>query len=81
MKHLWIAAALLGAYAAWTALGIYGSRVLHVSHADEPVGFWLGRWGPNLALLAGYGWSTFESLRYHGVLRACFDNLGKEVGA
>jgi len=64
-----IAGALLAAYAVWTALGIYGSWVLHVSHAEEPVGFWLGRWGPNFALLAGYGWSTFESLRYHGVLR------------
>jgi hypothetical protein len=63
------AAALLAAYAAWSALGLYGSWVLHVSHADEPFGFWLGRWGPNLALLAGYAWASFESLRYHQLLR------------
>lgn len=63
------AGALLAGYALWVVLGIYGSWVLHVSHAEEPVGFWLGRWGPNIALLFGYGWSSFESLRYHLVLR------------
>lgn len=64
-----LSAALLAGYALWVALGIYGSWVLHVSRADEPVGFWLGRWGPNIALLLGYGWASFESLRYHLVLR------------
>jgi hypothetical protein len=61
--------ALLGAFGVWTALALYGSFVLHVSHAPEPTSRWLGSWGPNLGLLAAYAWSSFEPLRYHALLR------------
>jgi len=57
--------ALLG----WLALGIYGSWGLHVRGLDGGVGGWLGHWAPNIGILIAYGWSTFESLRYHLLMR------------
>jgi len=60
---------VLAAVVAWLALGVCGSWTLHVSRASSGAGAWLGHWGPNLGILAAYGWSTFESLRYHGLMR------------
>lgn len=54
---------------AWLALGVFGSWMLHVLQIDSGIGGWLGRWGPNLGLLAAYGWAAFEPLRFHLLMR------------
>jgi hypothetical protein len=54
---------------AWLALGVFGSWMLHVLKIDSGIGGWLGRWGPNLGLLAAYGWAAFEPLRFHLLMR------------
>jgi hypothetical protein len=59
----------LACVVAWLALGIWGSWTLHVSRVSSGVGGWFGHWGPNLGILAAYGWSTFEPLRYHALMR------------
>jgi hypothetical protein len=61
--------AALVAVVAWLALGVYGSWGLHVGRVSTGVGGWLGHWAPNLGILAAYGWSTFESLRYYALMR------------
>jgi len=53
----------------WLVLGIAGSWSLHVAGATEGAGAWLGRWAPNLGMLAAYGWSSFEPLRYAAAMR------------
>jgi hypothetical protein len=62
------AGAALVALAAWLALGVWGSWVLHVERAAGGPGAWLGRWAPNLGLLAAYAWSGIEPLRYRSLL-------------
>jgi hypothetical protein len=52
----------------WLALGVFGSWVLHVLRIEEGLGAWLGRWGPNLGLLAAYGWASFEPLRFRRLM-------------
>lgn len=54
---------------AWLALGVFGSWMLHILGIDGGLGGWLGRWGPNLGLLAAYGWAGFEPLRFHLLMR------------
>jgi hypothetical protein len=54
---------------AWLALGVYGSWVLHVQGSAQGAGGWLGRWAPNLGMVAAYAWSSYEPLRYHVLLR------------
>jgi hypothetical protein len=63
------AGAVLLLLAGWLALGVWGSWALHVERAAGGLGAWLGRWAPNLGLLAAYAWSGFEPLRYRGLLR------------
>jgi hypothetical protein len=63
------ARAVLGALALWLALGVAGSWSLHVSRETEGACMWLGRWAPNLGLLAAYGWSSFEPLRFAALMR------------
>lgn len=53
----------------WLLLGVLGSWVLHVLGDTSGLGGWLGRWAPNLGLLAAYGWSAFEPLRFHALMR------------
>jgi hypothetical protein len=57
------------ALAAWLALGIAGSWALHVERASGGPGLWLGRWAPNLGMLAAYGWSSAAPLRYAARMR------------
>jgi len=58
-------AALIG----WLLLGVFGSWVLHVLGVASGLGGWLGRWAPNIGLLAAYGWSAFEPLRFQALMR------------
>jgi hypothetical protein len=53
----------------WLLLGVFGSWMLHVLGVTTGLGGWLGRWGPNLGLLAAYGWSAVEPLRFHLLMR------------
>lgn len=61
-----VAQLLLGG---WLALGIAGSWSLHVAGATSGAGFWLGRWAPNLGMLAAYAWSSIAPLRYAAAMR------------
>lgn len=63
------ARALLAALTSWLALGVYGSWVLHVEQTATGAGAWLGRWAPNLGMLAAYAWSSGEPLRYWKLMR------------
>jgi hypothetical protein len=63
------AGAVLLLLAGWLGLGVWGSWALHVERAAGGLGVWLGRWAPNLGLLAAYAWSGLEPLRYRGLLR------------
>jgi len=63
------AAAALVALVAWLALGVWGSWVLHVEGVEAGAGGWLGRWGPNLGLLAAFGWASLEPLRFAALMR------------
>jgi len=63
------ALAALAVLVGWLALGVYGSWALHVSHVSEGPRGWLGHWAPNLGVLAAYGWSTADALRYHERMR------------
>jgi hypothetical protein len=65
----WAAGAALVLLAGWLALGVWGSWVLHVEDAAGGPGVWLGRWAPNLGLLAAYAWAGAEPLRYRARLR------------
>jgi hypothetical protein len=64
-----LSAAALGALSLWLALGVAGSWSLHVARETEGAGAWLGRWGPNLGILAAYGWASFEPLRFAARMR------------
>lgn len=55
--------------AAWLGASIWGAWVLHVVRPVDGLGVWLGHWGSHLGLLAAYGWSTVESLRYYALMR------------
>lgn len=59
-----LAGVALAALCAWLVLGVWGSWVLHVLRDESGLGGWLGRWGPNLGLLAAYGWSAGEPLHF-----------------
>jgi hypothetical protein len=63
------AVALLAALVGWLAAGVWGSWILHVAGQGAGAGAWLGHWAPNLGILAAYGWSSFEPLRYHALMR------------
>jgi hypothetical protein len=64
-----LAGLALAALIGWLLLGVFGSWVLHVVGIESGVGGWLGRWGPNVGLLVGYGWSAYEPLRFHRLMR------------
>jgi len=64
-----LAGLALAALCAWLVLGIWGSWALHVLRDASGVGGWLGRWGPNLGLLAAYGWSAGEPLHFSVLMR------------
>jgi hypothetical protein len=63
------AGAALVLLAGWLTLGVWGSWVLHVERGSGGPGIWLGRWAPNLGLLAAYAWAGAEPLRYRARLR------------
>jgi len=63
------AGAALVLLAGWLALGVWGSWALHVERAGDGPGVWLGRWAPNLGLLAAYAWAGFEPFVYRVRLR------------
>jgi hypothetical protein len=60
--------ALVG-IASWLLLGVAGSWSLHVAGETQGFGPWLGRWAPNLGMLAAYGWSSVDPLRYAVLMR------------
>lgn len=64
-----VAPALVAALVGWLCTGVVGSWVLHLRQVAEGPGGWLGRWAPNLGLLAAYAWSSFEPLRFHALMR------------
>ena len=64
-----VARAMLVGIAGWLGLAIYGAWILHVVRGPDGFGVWLGHWGAHLGLLAAYGWSTGESLRYYALMR------------
>lgn len=64
-----LASAAQIALASSLLLGIIGSWTLHVGGATSGTGAWLGRWVPNLGILAAYGWSSFAPLRYAAAMR------------
>jgi hypothetical protein len=64
-----LAGVALGALIGWLLLGVFGSWVLHVLGVESGVGGWLGRWAPNVGLLLAYGWSAWEPLRFHLLMR------------
>lgn len=64
-----LAGLALAALVGWLLLGVAGSWTLHVTGVTSGLGGWLGRWAPNLGLLAAYGWSAFEPLRFHVMMR------------
>jgi hypothetical protein len=53
----------------WFGLAIVGAWILNVEKAQPGFGVWLGHWGTHVGLLAAYGWSTGESLRYYALMR------------
>jgi hypothetical protein len=53
----------------WFGLAMVGAWILNVAKAQQGFGVWLGQWGVHLGLLASYGWSTGESLRYYALMR------------
>ncbi len=53
----------------WLGVAIVGAWILNVAKAQQGIGVWLGHWGVHLGLLAAYGWSTGESLRYYALMR------------
>jgi hypothetical protein len=53
----------------WLVLGIAGSWSLHVAGATQGAGAWLGRWAPNLGMLAAYGGSSVAPLHYAALMR------------
>jgi hypothetical protein len=64
-----LAGLALAALIGWLLLGVFGSWVLHVLGVTGGLGGWLGRWAPNIGLLLAYGWSAFEPLRFHLLMR------------
>ena len=67
--HNRVAIAALALLSGWFALASYGAWVLNVAKVQQGFGVWLGHWGAHIGLLAAYGWSTGESLRYYALMR------------
>ena len=63
------ARAAVAGIAGWLGISICGAWVLHVVRPPDGLGVWLGHWGSHLGLLAAYGWSTVEALRYYALMR------------
>lgn len=64
-----VALVALALLSGWFGLASYGAWILNVEKAQQGFGVWLGHWGAHLGLLAAYGWSTGESLRYYALMR------------
>jgi len=64
-----VARVVLALLTGWLGLAIYGAWILHVVRPPDGFGVWMGHWAAHLGLLAAYGWSTGESLRYYALMR------------
>ena len=64
-----VARVVLALITGWLGLAIFGAWILHVVRPPDGFGVWMGHWGAHLGLLAAYGWSTGESLRYYALMR------------